>query len=99
MSREAGLGGSHGGSKEVGSFPSGTSGKEPASQCMTRRRGGWIPGWGEFPGEGNGNLLQYLAWRILWTEEPGGLQSTGSQGIGQDSVTEHVGTGAGPEFC
>jgi len=25
-----------------------------------------------------------LAWRILWTEEPGGLQSTGSQGLGYD---------------
>ena len=25
-----------------------------------------------------------LAWRIPWTEEPGGLQSTGSQIIGQD---------------
>ena len=25
-----------------------------------------------------------LAWRILWTEEPGGLQSTGSQRIGHD---------------
>ena len=23
-----------------------------------------------------------LAWRILWTEEPGGLQSTGSQRVG-----------------
>ena len=23
-----------------------------------------------------------LAWRIPWTEEPGGLQSTGSQGVG-----------------
>ena len=22
-----------------------------------------------------------LAWRIPWTEEPGGLQSTGSQGV------------------
>ena len=22
-----------------------------------------------------------LAWRILWTEEPGGLQSTGSQKV------------------
>ena len=26
-----------------------------------------------------------LAWRIPWTEEPGGLQSIGSQRIGQDS--------------
>ena len=25
-----------------------------------------------------------LAWRIPWTEEPGGLQSMGSQRVGQD---------------
>ena len=25
-----------------------------------------------------------VAWRILWTEEPGGLQSVGSQRIGHD---------------
>ena len=25
-----------------------------------------------------------LAWRIPWTEEPGGLQSTGSQRVRQD---------------
>ena len=25
-----------------------------------------------------------LAWRIPWTEEPGGLQSTGSQKVGHD---------------
>ena len=25
-----------------------------------------------------------LAWRIPWTEQPGGLQSTGSQGVRQD---------------
>ena len=24
------------------------------------------------------------AWRILWTEEPGGLQSMGLQGVGHD---------------
>ena len=28
-----------------------------------------------------------LAWRIPWTEEPGGLQSTGSQRVGHDWVT------------
>ena len=28
-----------------------------------------------------------LAWRIPWMEEPGGLQSTGSQRVGHDSVT------------
>jgi len=28
-----------------------------------------------------------LAWRIPWTEEPGGLQSTGSQRVRQDCGT------------
>ena len=31
-----------------------------------------------------------LAWRILWTEEAGGLQSTGSQRVGHDCMTEHA---------
>ena len=31
-----------------------------------------------------------LAWRIPWTEEePGGLQSMGSQRVGHDLVTKH----------
>ena len=29
-----------------------------------------------------------LAWRIPWTEEPGGLQSIGSQGVRHDLVTK-----------
>ena len=28
------------------------------------------------------------AWEIPWTEEPGGLQSLGSQRVGQDLVTK-----------
>ena len=30
-----------------------------------------------------------LAWRIPWTEEPGGVQSMGSQRVRHDFVTEH----------
>ena len=30
-----------------------------------------------------------LAWRIPWTEEPGGLQSMGSQRVGHDWATKH----------
>ena len=30
-----------------------------------------------------------LAWKIPWTEEPGGLQSMGSQRVGYDWVTKH----------
>ena len=33
-----------------------------------------------------------LAWRIPWTEEPGRLQSMGSQRIRQDSATSHTHT-------
>ena len=31
-----------------------------------------------------------LAWRVPWTEEPGGLQSTGSQRGGHNGVTSSV---------
>ena len=42
---------------------------------------GSIPGLGRFPGEGNGNLLQYLSLENLMTEESGGLESMGSQRV------------------
>ena len=39
---------------------------------------GSIPGSERPPGEGVATHSSILAWRIPWTEEPGGLQSTGS---------------------
>ena len=33
-------------------------------------------------------LSSILAWKIPWTEEPGGLQSMGSQRAGHDLATE-----------
>ena len=39
-----------------------------------------IPGSGRSPGGGNVTPLQYSG-EISWTEEPGGLQSTGSQKV------------------
>ena len=38
-----------------------------------------------------------LAWKISWTEEPGGLQSKGSLRVGQDSATSlsRIGEGNG----
>ena len=47
----------------------GASGK--GSACHVGDLGS-IPGSGRCPGEGNGNPLQYLAWRIPMTEETGG---------------------------
>ena len=59
-------------------FPSGSDGKESACNSGDL---GLIPGLGRSPGEGNVNPLQYLAWRILWTDETDGLQSTGLQRV------------------
>ena len=58
--------------------PGGSDGKE--SPCNAVNWGS-LPGSERSPGEGNGNSLQHFAWRILWTEEPGGLQSVGSQRV------------------
>jgi len=46
---------------------------------------GSIPALGRSPGGGHGNShSSILSWRIPWTEEPGRLQSTGSQREGHD---------------
>ena len=42
------------------------------------------PGLERSPGEGNGNPLQYYCLEIPWTEEPGRLQSVGSQRVGHN---------------
>ena len=45
---------------------------------------GSIPGLEDPLEEGMATHSGILAWRIPWTEEPGGLQSMGSQRVGQD---------------
>ena len=67
-------------------FPGGASGKEPTCQCRRCKRRGWFDTWGwEDPLEkGMVTHFSILAWRIPWTEEPGGLQSMGSQGVRHD---------------
>ena len=40
---------------------------------------GSIPGLGRSPEQEMATLSSILAWKISWTEEPGGLQSMGSQ--------------------
>ena len=63
-------------------FPTGANGKEPACQCRRHKET-------RVQSLGQGNSLEkemathsiILAWRILWTEEPGRLQSLGSQRV------------------
>ena len=64
-------------------FPGGASGKEPACQCVRCKRGGFNPWVGKIAWRRAWHS-SILAWRIPWTEEPGGLQSTGSQRVGHD---------------
>ena len=45
---------------------------------------GLIPGLGRSLEEGVATHPSIVAWRIPWTEEPGGLQSMGSQRVGHD---------------
>ena len=67
---------------EVMGFPDGGSGKEPACQCRkcneTRVRS---LGQEDPLEKGMATHSSILAWRIPWTEEPGGLQSIGSQRV------------------
>ena len=41
-------------------------------------------GWEDPLEEGMATHSSVLAWRLPWTEEPGGLQSMGSQRAGHD---------------
>ena len=63
------------------SFPVGSVGKEAACNVGDL---GLIPGWGRPLEKEMATHSSTLAWRIPWTEEPGGLQSMGSQRVGHD---------------
>ena len=41
-------------------------------------------GWEDPLEKGMATHSSFLAWEIPWTEEPGGLQSMGSQRVGHD---------------
>ena len=65
-------------------LPGGSGSKESA---CNEEDTGLIPGSGRFPGERNGNPLHYPCLGNPRTEEPGRLQSMGSQRVRQDLVT------------
>jgi len=64
--------------------------KNPPRRILQCRRQMWVLSLGqEAPLEkGIATHSSILAWRIPWTEEPGGLQSMGSQRVGHDLVTK-----------
>ena len=87
----------------LGGLPRWLSGKESACQC--RRQGicsrGFDPSGEKIPWKrkwqltpvgclDNLKLSSILAWTIPWTEEPGRLQSMGSQRVRYNLVTDHA---------
>ena len=69
-------------------IPTGSSdGKESANLPATWET--WVQSLGEKDPleKGMATHSSILAWRIPWTEEPGGLQSMGSQRAGHDGAT------------
>ena len=58
--------------------------KNPPAKAGDMRDAASIPGLGRSPGGGMATHSSVLAWRIPGTEEPGGLQSMGSQRVGHD---------------
>ena len=66
-------------------FPDVASGKEPTWQWRRYKRCGFNPWVGKNPLEKDmATHSSILAWRIPWTEEPGGLQFIVSQEVGHN---------------
>jgi len=65
-------------------FPGGSDGEE--STCNAGDLGS-VLGWEDPLDKGTAANSGILAWRIPWTEEPGGLQSMWSKRVGQGWVT------------
>ena len=78
-------------SKEV--LPRWLSAKESACKAGDV---GSIPAWEDPLEEGMATHSSILAWESLWTEEPGGVQSVGSQGVGHTHGRVRAQTGQTP---
>ena len=70
------------------SFPGGSVVKNLPANARDTRDGGWVPGWEDPPEEEMAPYSRVLAWRIPWTEEPGGRKSTRLQRAGQDLASK-----------
>ena len=68
----------------MGGFPGGSVVKNPPANPGDTDS---ITGLGRSPEGENGNHSCILAWESPWTEDPGGLQSMGLQGVVHGSVT------------
>ena len=68
----------------VKGFPDGSEGKESVCNAGDTGDAASIPGLRDPLEEEMAPHSSILAWEIPWTEEPGGLQSLGSQRVGHN---------------
>ena len=68
-------------------FPGGSAGKESACNAGDL---GSTPEWEDVLEEGTATHPVFLPGESPWTEEPGGLQSMGSQGVGHNWAANHA---------
>ena len=81
----------HQGSVLLKGFPGCTSGKEPACRCRRHKRRRFVSWTGKIPCRRAWQPTPvFLPGGSPWTEEPGGLESTGSQRVGHSWATEHA---------
>ena len=71
-------------------FPGGSVAKELSAVSEMQEMQVWSLGQEDPLEEEMTTHCSILAWKIPWTEEPGGLQSMGSQRVGYDRVTKHT---------
>ena len=71
-------------------LPGGSDGKESACNAGAVKDAHLIPASGNPLEEGMETYSSILAWRILWAEEPGGLQFIGSQKSDMTETPQHA---------
>ena len=76
-------------------FLGGARGKEPTCQCGRPKRFRLSLGWEDPLEMGMATHSSILAWRISWTEEPGGLQSMGHK---ESDTTKRLGSSSSITF-
>ena len=67
-------------------FPGGSDGKKIKKKNPPEMQETWVQsrGWEDSLEDGMETHSSILAWRVPWTEEPGGLPSMGSHRVGYD---------------
>ena len=70
--------------RQIQGFPSGSVVKNPSANARDKGDESSMPGWEDLLEEEMATHSSILAWRIPWTEEPGGLYSMELQRVGHD---------------